>query len=128
MNDILIHYRPQRSWGKVIFSEACVKNSVHRGGCLGRPPRADTPRNRHPPKQCMLGDMGNKRAARILLECILVKTKCPSKMVTDNSCVINPRLTCLNAFVICVLCGYYASHGKAFLSSCASQSRRDCQL
>ena len=24
-------YRPQRSWGKVIFSEACVKNSVHRG-------------------------------------------------------------------------------------------------
>ena len=22
------HYRPQRSWGKVIFSEACVKNSV----------------------------------------------------------------------------------------------------
>ena len=25
-------YRPQRSWAKVIFSEACVKNSVHRGG------------------------------------------------------------------------------------------------
>ena len=25
-------YRPQRSWGKVIFSEACVKNSVHRVG------------------------------------------------------------------------------------------------
>ena len=25
-------YRPQRSWGKVIFSEACVKNSVHEGG------------------------------------------------------------------------------------------------
>ena len=24
-------YRPQRSWGKVIFSEACVKNSVHGG-------------------------------------------------------------------------------------------------
>ena len=31
-------YRPQRSWGKVIFSEACVKNSVHsgRGGMHGR--------------------------------------------------------------------------------------------
>ena len=29
-------YRPQRSWGKVIFSEACVKNSVHRGGVHGR--------------------------------------------------------------------------------------------
>ena len=26
------YYRPQRSWDKVIFSEACVKNSVHRGG------------------------------------------------------------------------------------------------
>ena len=29
------YYRPQRSWAKVIFSEACVKNSVHgwgRGG------------------------------------------------------------------------------------------------
>ena len=25
-------YRPQRSCGKVIFSEACVKNSVHGGG------------------------------------------------------------------------------------------------
>ena len=28
----LIYYRPQRSWGKVKFSEACVKNSVHGGG------------------------------------------------------------------------------------------------
>ena len=46
-------YRPQQSWGKVIFSEACVKNSVHRGGlphCMleytpqeQTPPRADTP-------------------------------------------------------------------------------------
>ena len=25
-------YRPQRRWGKVIFSEACVKNFVHGGG------------------------------------------------------------------------------------------------
>ena len=23
-------------WGKVIFSEACVKNSVHRGACMAR--------------------------------------------------------------------------------------------
>ena len=30
-------YRPQRSWGKIIFSEACVKNSVHGvGGRCGR--------------------------------------------------------------------------------------------
>ena len=26
------YYRPQRSWGKIIFSEACVKNSVHGEG------------------------------------------------------------------------------------------------
>ena len=26
------YYHPLRSWGKVIFSEACVKNSVHDGG------------------------------------------------------------------------------------------------
>ena len=26
------YYRPQRSWAKVIFSQACVKNSVHGGG------------------------------------------------------------------------------------------------
>ena len=30
-------YRPQRSWAKVIFSEACVKNSVHGGGCGSGP-------------------------------------------------------------------------------------------
>ena len=29
---VLYFYRPQRSWGKVIFSEACVKNSVYREG------------------------------------------------------------------------------------------------
>ena len=30
-------YRPQRSWGKVIFSEACVENSVHRGwACVAK--------------------------------------------------------------------------------------------
>ena len=32
------YYRPQRSWGKVIFSEMYVKNSVHRwGGGVSRP-------------------------------------------------------------------------------------------
>ena len=32
VNSFWLFYRPQRSWGKVIFSEACVKNSVHGGG------------------------------------------------------------------------------------------------
>ena len=27
-----LNYRPPRSCGKVIFSQACVKNSIHRGG------------------------------------------------------------------------------------------------
>ena len=30
-------YRAERSWGKVIFSEACVKNSVHGGVSRPRP-------------------------------------------------------------------------------------------
>ena len=47
-------YHLQQSWGKVLFSEACVKNSVHIR------------------EQCMLGDTGNKQEVRNLLECILV--------------------------------------------------------
>ena len=84
----------KRSWGKVIFSEARVKNSVHGGqGCLpiacwDTPPdqrQTPPPGSRHPPgsrpppradtpatAQCMLRDTSNKRAVRILLECILV--------------------------------------------------------
>ena len=63
---LFFYYRPQRSWGKVIFSEACVKNSV--GGGVSAPLHA----GRHPPAQCMLGYTGNKWVVRILLECILV--------------------------------------------------------
>ena len=85
-------YRPRRSWGKVIFSVVCVKNSVHRGEgssplhagippppCEQTPSGADLPPTSRPPPpgcrptpaQCMLGDTGNKRAVRILLECNL---------------------------------------------------------
>ena len=40
----------------------------------GTPPGQVHPWDKvHPPEQCMLGDTGNKRAVRILLECILVK-------------------------------------------------------
>ena len=72
------------SWGKVIFSEACIKNSVHIGWVSRQklpppPPGADTPQEQTPPcpdqtplELCMLGDTGNKRVVRILLECILV--------------------------------------------------------
>ena len=100
-------------WGKVIFSEACVKNFIHRRGVLPQcmlgyhhpapgtrqvhPPhprhqagtplgQAGTPQTRHPPgttppdqagtplpptRQSMLGDMVNKWAVCILLECNL---------------------------------------------------------
>ena len=44
----------QRSWGKVMFSQACVKNSVHRGICLRacwdtHPLCRHPPLGRHPP-------------------------------------------------------------------------------
>ena len=35
-------YRPQRSCGKVMFSQACVKNSV-RGGCVSQHALEQTP-------------------------------------------------------------------------------------
>ena len=57
-------------WGKVIFSQACVKNSVHRGDAWSRgvPGPGDV---------CLVpgGGGGGRllvRAVRILLECILV--------------------------------------------------------
>ena len=69
----LSYYRPQRSWAKVIFSQACVKNSVHSGECLPRcmlgytnPPGPD------PPPGSRLQHTVNERPVRILLECILV--------------------------------------------------------
>ena len=84
----ILCYRPQRSWAKVIFSQACVKNSVHGGGegvCLSAcwdthtppsgadtPPGADPlPRSRHhppeqtPPRQadCSIRSMSGRYAS-----------------------------------------------------------------
>ena len=57
-----------------VFTRVC--NSVHGGGSAsvhaGTPPRSRPPWEQTPREQCMLGDAGNKRAVRILLECILV--------------------------------------------------------
>ena len=96
------YYRLQRSWGKVMFLQASVILFTG-GEYLPPPPGskhpplgADTPpgpgappspRSRHPleqtplgagipppfPEQSMLGDTVNTRAARILLECNLVR-------------------------------------------------------
>ena len=80
------NYRPQKKFAKVMFLQVSV---CPRGVCLSacwdnRPPREQTPPRSRPPgsspppeqtptsAQCMLGDTANKRAVRILLECILV--------------------------------------------------------
>ena len=74
-------YRSQRSWGKVIFSEACVKNSVHRvrgrawqGACVAGGMRGRGGCVAGGGVRCawqILRDTVNERAVRILLECIL---------------------------------------------------------
>ena len=76
------YYRPQRSWGKVIFSQASVILFTGGGVCLsacwdttppgpGPPPGTrHLPGTRHPPpEQSILGDTVNERAVCILLEC-----------------------------------------------------------
>ena len=63
-----------------IFTSVCQEFCPQRGVSGQTPPWEQTPPRsrhfplgRHPPlEQCILGDMGNKRAVRILLECILV--------------------------------------------------------
>ena len=78
----------KRSYGKIIFSQACVKSSVHRGGGgptsvhagihtpldrspMGRHPHGQTHTPaRHTPSRRLL-----QRTVRILLECILVFIK-----------------------------------------------------
>ena len=75
----------KRSFGKVMFSQACVKNSVHRG-VRGRctyplpparqmPPGQTPPLGRHPPPWADVYPSVRRplqRTVRILLECILV--------------------------------------------------------
>ena len=61
-------YRPQGSWGKVMFLQASVILST----VGGVPDQVHLPDQVHPPVQSMLGDTVNARAVRILLECILV--------------------------------------------------------
>ena len=74
-----VNYRPQRSWGKVMFSHVSVilftrgvSTTLPPGQTPPRqtPPWADTPPEQTPCSACW--DMVNKRAVRILLECNLV--------------------------------------------------------
>ena len=81
------NYRLQRSWGKVIFSEACVKNSFYRGGWEGLAGGSPGPHwgggSRGPGpgggaciQACTKADPSSRQlllwVVRILLECILV--------------------------------------------------------
>ena len=50
---LCLYYRPQRSCGKIMFSQACVKNSVHKGQTP--PPLPSACWDTHTPAQCMLG-------------------------------------------------------------------------
>ena len=73
LNFLINYYRPQRSWGKVMFSHVCLilftggSASVNAG--IPPPGKADPPWQGDPPAQCMLGNTVNKRAVWILLEC-----------------------------------------------------------
>ena len=74
-------YRPQRIYGKVIFSQACVKNSVHGGVSVSvhagihTPPEAH-PREAHTHTQKHTPRWSLQRTVRILLECFLVLCFC----------------------------------------------------
>ena len=66
---VMVYYRPQRSWGKImLFTRVC--DSVHRRRGLSATLHAGI----HPLAQCMLGDTVNEWAVCILLECNLVHT------------------------------------------------------
>ena len=73
------NYRPQWSWGKVIFPVVCVSRILSTGGSTwaGTPPPGGyiplgiyTPLGRYTPRQ-VHPPMVNGRAVRILLECII---------------------------------------------------------
>ena len=127
-----IYYRPQRSCGKVIFSQASVILSI--GGCIPACTVADTPlpgqtphlpsacwdTHPHPvhagihipplPAQCMPGYAPPRRpllrTSRILLECILVvlNSRLP---FTYNYLWSARNIVCINLFLILGHCHIY---------------------
>ena len=99
------YYRPQRSWAKVIFSQAsvCPQGGFCLSACWDIPPRTrhppgpDThpPRTRHPrtrpPPPSRLQHTVNERPVRVLLECILVSCQIrwwPSQKLFQNVVVV----------------------------------------
>ena len=73
LSNTVYYYRPQRSWGKVIFSQASM--ILFTGGVCLSACWDTTPRTRQaslPREQSILGDTVNGRVVCILLECNLV--------------------------------------------------------
>ena len=82
-------YRPQTKFAKVMFLHlsvilftggvsASVHAGIHPPEQTPTPHWEQTPPSKHTPPweqtpPCMLGDTGNKRAVRILVECVLVQ-------------------------------------------------------
>ena len=126
---VTVYYRPQRSWGKVIFLHVSVilftgwgdlphcmleytppdqRQTPPRGRHTPRtrhPPGADTPPGVDPPEQtplpaqCMLGDTANKQVVRILLECNLVICLLSFRCLVMET---NVHLVSLNAITLCI--------------------------
>ena len=92
----MYNYRPQRSWGRVIFSEAFVKNSVHMG-------RRAWQGAVHGRGACMAGGMHGKGAC-----------------VTGGACMAGGRVwlggVLARYYEIRSMSGRYASYWNAYLS------------
>ena len=106
----------KRSWGKVMFSQACVKNSVHGGEVYTSPPRADTlpgrhPMGIHPPPQA---DTSQSRH---------LPRQTPPWPSTSLGRHLLPGQTLPLADGYC--CGRYASYWNAFLFEFATSCVRD---
>ena len=98
------NYRPQMKFAKVMFLHLPVILFTGRGVCLSAcwythaleqtpsSPGGDTPQEQTPPTaECMLGDTGNKRAVRILLECIFVQCNVFSRVCLSVSFLTGRR-------------------------------------
>ena len=68
--NIIVCYRPQRSCGNVMFSQASV--ILFMGACVSQHALGQTPPGRHPPLGRHPPRWPLQRTVRILLECILV--------------------------------------------------------
>ena len=71
-------------------------------------------RTRHtPPEQCMLGDTGNKRVVRILLECILVLWGNFTSVIRNFTGAMLFNSTCANSIKLTPSCSLVVGDSRA---------------